>query len=129
MLSEVLLFSLSGVPFSPTQYLTANLAHMYLTMAILGFMLLVLGIHVFVRLRNQALMPRDPDTLLGAWSYVAASEMREDFEYLALHDTETRARRVQSWGKQYQFAEQICMDGVQRLALDEVANKCVVYRA
>lgn len=124
ILSELLLVALSGVAFSPYMLQVANNASMYAAMGILSFMVLVLGVHVFRKLRGGAWMLREPDTLLGVWSYLAASEMREGFEGLALTETNVRARRVQSWGKSFRFGEHICVDGVQRLALDEVQSGC-----
>lgn len=74
LLAEVLSVSISGVPFSTGQTWLNFLVVAYISMAILGVMILA-TIAVFIHRRREPKIPVVPDTLGAKMSYIAGSKM------------------------------------------------------
>ncbi|KAI9742735.1 MAG: hypothetical protein M1835_003011 [Candelina submexicana] len=117
ILSEILVIMLAGVPFQSAQTWFAFLVSAYLSMTILGIMIIAL-VAIFWW-RTSIKMPRMPDTLAAVWSYLCASFLLEDFEALEGLDEKERDKRIRSWGKRYEFGKKMGVDGVVRWAVDE----------
>jgi hypothetical protein len=72
ILSDVLLIAIGGVPFSQGSLQEAYLYSSYLSLAILGWMILVvLGIFWWRAQVRKLRMPREPDTILSVWLMLA----------------------------------------------------------
>jgi hypothetical protein len=74
LLSQVLIIAVPGVPFSAGQIAPAYRASTFVSLAILGVMVLAFGV-VLARRRGDPPMPRDPDTPAHVWLYLCASRM------------------------------------------------------
>jgi hypothetical protein len=74
LLSQVLIIAVPGVPFSEGQIMPAYRASTFVSLAILGVMVLAFGV-VVARRRGDPPMPRDPDTPVHVWLYLCASRM------------------------------------------------------
>ena len=74
LLSQVLIIAVPGVPFSEGQIVPAYRASTFVSLAILGVMVLAFGV-VVARRRGDPPMPRDPDTPVHVWLYLCASRM------------------------------------------------------
>ncbi|KAK5019867.1 hypothetical protein LTR39_000093 [Cryomyces antarcticus] len=122
ILAEVLVITITGVPFASGQTWLQFLVSVYLSMGILGIMVLVVVALFFWR-RRAPHLPRDPDTLAAVMSYVGASRMLDDFEGLEGMERKERDRMVKSWGKTYGYGWFVGRDGVGRWAVDEDAGR------
>lgn len=72
ILSDVLLIAVGGVPFSHGSFYEAYLYSSYISLAILGWMALVMFGVFWWRLQVRRLrMPREPDTILSVWLMMA----------------------------------------------------------
>ena len=115
LLSEVLVVVLAGVPFSSSQTWIAFLVSAYLSMGILGLMILTLLSLFFWR--RKPIMPRMPNTVAATMSYLCASHMRKDFEKLGgLRGTEEMAK---VGGERYAYGLSRGTDMVTRWAVDK----------
>jgi hypothetical protein len=74
LLSQVLIIAVPGVPFSQGQIMPAYRASTFVSLTILGIMVLTFGV-VVARRRGDPPMPRDPDTPVHVWLYLCASRM------------------------------------------------------
>jgi len=74
LLSQVLIIAVPGVPFSEGQIAPAYRASTFVSLAILGVMVLAFGV-VVARRRGDPPMPRPPDTPVHVWLYLCASSM------------------------------------------------------
>ncbi|TKA63885.1 hypothetical protein B0A49_08402, partial [Cryomyces minteri] len=110
ILAEVLVITITGVPFASGQTWLQFLVSVYLSMGILGVMVLVVVALLFWR-RRAPHLPRDPDTLAAVMSYVGASRMLDDFEGLEGAESKERDRTVKSWGKTYGYGWFVGRDG------------------
>ncbi|KAI9710402.1 MAG: hypothetical protein M1812_007438 [Candelaria pacifica] len=117
ILSEILVIMLAGVPFQSAQTWMAFLVSSYLSMAILGIMIIALVAIFWWRAGIK--MPRMPDTLAAVWTYVCASFFLDDFKGLEGLDEKERDKRIRQWGKKYEYGQKMGVDGVIRWAVDE----------
>ena len=74
LLSQVLIIAVPGVPFGAGQIWPAYRASTFVSLAILGVMVLAFGV-VVARRRGDPPMPRDPDIPVHVWLYLCASRM------------------------------------------------------
>jgi hypothetical protein len=74
LLSQVLIIAVPGVPFGAGQIIPAYRASTFVSLAILGVMVLAFGV-VVARRRGDPPIPRDPDTPVHVWLYLCASRM------------------------------------------------------
>jgi hypothetical protein len=88
LLSQVLIIAVPGVPFSEGQIVPAYRASTFVSLAILGVMVLAFGV-VVARRRGDPPMPRAPDTPVHVWLYLCASRMVD-----TSHGLEVVGRRV-----------------------------------
>lgn len=79
LLAEVLSIAIAGVPFAPGQLFLNFLVVAYMSLAILGIMLLA-AIAVIVHRKYEPRIPVVPDTLGPKMSYLVGSKMLENFD-------------------------------------------------
>ncbi|ETN41966.1 uncharacterized protein HMPREF1541_03905 [Cyphellophora europaea CBS 101466] len=72
ILSDVLIITVGGVPFSQGRFFDAYLYSSYISLAILGWMVLVMLAVFWWRAQVKRLrLPREPDTILSVWLMMA----------------------------------------------------------
>ena len=116
LMSEVLIIVLPGVPFSPGEIWQAGMISIYLSMAILGLMLLTF-VALMLRPKGPDL-PRRPDTLGAMVMYLCDSSMTSDFADLSGLETRARDRWVMEKDRLYCLNYGVGMDGRMRWQVD-----------
>ena len=109
---------ISGVPYATGQTRMQFLVSTYMSIAILGIMIIVASLVVFSRTREPRI-PRKPDTLGAVLSYMSGSRMIDDFAGLEYLDDDSRSRVVRQLGKKYEFNEMIRRDGKFGWTIDD----------
>lgn len=118
ILADVLVISLAGVPYSPGQIWMELIVCSYLSMVVLGTMIIAV-ITLLVWRRKSPDLPRAPDTLLGVISYLADSNMLGDFDGLENVEKKEMDDRIGGLGKRYGYGRNFGMDGQKRFMVDE----------
>lgn len=118
VLSDVLIVTLARIPFSPGEIYLELLVASYMSMGILGIMVLVL-VGLFFWRRGLPYMPRSPDTLAGAISYICDSQMVENFEGCEWLDNKGLDKRVAGMGQMYSYGTYRGVSGKSRWMVDE----------
>ena len=118
ILADVLVISLAGVPYSPGQVWMEFIVCSYLSMAVLGVMIVTLIILLVWR-RKSPDLPRAPDTLIAVMSYVADSNMLEDFEGAEDMSKKELDNRINGLGKVYGYGWSLGVDGQKKSMVDE----------
>ncbi|MCJ1285172.1 hypothetical protein MMC26_004510 [Xylographa opegraphella] len=116
LMSEVLIIVLPGVPFSPGEIWQAGMMSIYLSMAILGLMLLTF-VAVMLRPKGPDL-PRKPNTLGAMFMYLCDSSKTADFADLACLETRARDRLVRDKDRLYCLKYDLGTDGSMRWQVD-----------
>ncbi|TKA38548.1 hypothetical protein B0A54_09483 [Friedmanniomyces endolithicus] len=117
--AEGLNIVISGVPYATGQTWTQFLVSIYMSLGILGLMVVVSVLVVLSR-RREPKMPRKPDTVGTVMSYLSTSKMLHDFDGVDWQDGEERDRRIRLVGKRYTFLQRRREDGKQAWSVDEV---------
>lgn len=117
ILSEILVIIVATIPFSTDEYWLAYLAGTYITFSILGIQILVFTIMMTWWRWTGPRLARDPDTLLGVWALLAASEIRQDFDDLGTAGRHDLVNTVMAWDKRYWLGEVVGKDGVARMGI------------
>ncbi|KAK5713583.1 hypothetical protein LTR15_011283 [Elasticomyces elasticus] len=117
--AEALNIVVSGVPYATGQTWTQFLVSIYMSMSILGFMIIVSAVVIMMRIREPK-MPRKPDHIAAVMSYLSSSRLLHDFEGVDWQDGEDRDRRIQLVGKRYTFEQRRRDDGKHAWVVDEV---------
>jgi hypothetical protein len=89
------------VPFNVVEYERILFVSEYLCIGILGFQILVLGAYFLWWKRSGPRLPRHPDTLAGAWSLLAESQLARQFDDLSMMGRKDLIQTVQGWKKTY----------------------------
>ena len=118
LFAEALNIVISGVPYASGQTLKQFLVSSYMSLAILGLMLLV-SVGMIVRRFWEPEIPRKPNTLGGVMSYLCSSRMLDDFEGTEGLDERTMRARFRGLGKKYEFCETVRRDGKLAWTVDE----------
>jgi hypothetical protein len=118
ILSEILVISLSGVPFSPQQIYIELLVCGYTSMGILACMAVGL-IRLWWWRRGGPSMPRDGNTVMGVMSFVCGSRMLDDFEGFEWLGGRELEKRVSGVGKRYGFGRWKGVDRRWRWMVEE----------
>jgi hypothetical protein len=118
ILSDVLIITLAAVPYSPGQVWMELIVCSYTSMAILGITIIAV-VAVLMWRRQSPDLPRAPDTLMAVISYVANSNMLDDFEGLEYLEKSGLDDRVNGLGKRYSYGRNVGADGQKRLMVDE----------
>lgn len=118
LFAEALNVVISGVPYASGQTLTQYLVSSYMSLAILGLMILV-SIAMIVRRFREPEIPRKPNTLGAVMSYLCSSRMLDDFEGTEGLDERTMRMRFRGTGKKYEFSETVRRDGKLAWTVDE----------
>ncbi|KAK5725073.1 hypothetical protein LTR17_013272 [Elasticomyces elasticus] len=117
--AEALNIVVSGVPYATGQTWMQFLVSIYMSMSILGFMIIVSVVVIIMRYREPK-MPRKPDHIAAVMSYLSSSRLLHDFEGVDWQDGEDRDRRIQLVGKRYTFEQRRRDDGKHAWTVDEV---------
>lgn len=121
--AEILNIMISGVPLASGQTFHQFLASAYLSMAVLGLMILTIAL-LIVRLRHcEPALPRKPDTLGSVMGYMGRSAMLDDFEGSEWDSATERSSRLQHFGKRYECRELMRLDGRRGWGVDEAAQQ------
>ncbi|MCJ1378753.1 hypothetical protein MMC17_001852 [Xylographa soralifera] len=116
LMSEVLIIVLPGVPFSPGEIWQAGMMSIYLSIAILGLMLLTF-VALMLRPKGPDL-PRKPNTLGAMCMYLCDSSMTADFADLSCLGTRARDRWVREKERLYCLKYDLGTDGSLRWQVD-----------
>ncbi|KAI9889297.1 MAG: hypothetical protein M1814_005604 [Vezdaea aestivalis] len=116
VLAEILIITLSGIPFNDGQLFTAFCVSVYLSISILSFMLLTL-LAVFLR-PGELKLPHTPNTIGSVLSYLCASITLKDFAGLSTLNNKMKSRRIKDMGRRYTFDVLRDGDGVMRWTID-----------
>lgn len=105
------------VPYSSDEYWMAFLAGTYVTLSILGLQILTfIAMVTWWRLTTPNL-DRSPDTLMGVWTLLAASSIREDFDDIGTAGRDDLVHTVLAWDKRYWLGEVVGKDGIMRMGI------------
>ncbi|TKA83787.1 hypothetical protein B0A55_00052 [Friedmanniomyces simplex] len=116
--AEALNIVISGVPYATGQTITQFLVSIYMSLAILGVMVVV-SVVVILSRRREPRMPRKPETVGAVMSYLATSRMLQDFDGVDWQDGAERDRRIRLVGKRYTFEQRRREDGKFAWGVDE----------
>ncbi|KAL2059971.1 hypothetical protein VTL71DRAFT_10126 [Oculimacula yallundae] len=117
VLCDPLTVSLANVPFSSGMTYETFIICVWISISILGFMLLTLFV-VLVRIGRFGGEVKVPSTLGGKMRLLAGSGLAERFRDLADMDTETRDEVIKGWGLKYKIGVFTGVDGVRREGVD-----------
>ncbi|KAI9774061.1 MAG: hypothetical protein M1840_005154 [Geoglossum simile] len=120
LLSELLVVTLSGIPYRPGQLRQEFLLCGIATFAILALMLAVLALASTWRRFFLPHLPRKPDSVAAVMTYVSGSSMNADFEGLEGLPVAQRDGQIKKFGKRYGYGLVRRGDGGVRWAVDEV---------
>jgi hypothetical protein len=105
------------VPYSSDEYWMAFLAGTYVTLSILGLQILTFTAMVTWWRWTTPNLDRDPDTLMGVWTLLAASSIREDFDDMGTAGRDDLVHTVLAWDKRYWLGEVVGKDGIMRMGI------------
>jgi len=118
VLSKFTPIMLANIPFNLTQTWTVHLVYAWLTVGILGFMIVSLGLwSVIVK---YPYLPVDPGNLLGQIAYVCDSAMVDDFRGKSLLKSKERDKAVMALSLKYKFGKIVGLSGEVRPGIDHV---------
>ncbi|KAH7395537.1 hypothetical protein BKA64DRAFT_708932 [Cadophora sp. MPI-SDFR-AT-0126] len=117
VLCDPLTVSLANVPFSSGMTYETFVICVWISVSILGLMLLTLSV-VLVRIGRFGGEVKVPNTLGGKMKLLAGSHMVERFRHLGDMDTETRNNIVKGWGSTYKIGTVFGVDGIRREGVD-----------
>lgn len=100
VLTEVLVVTLSGVPFSSAQSYTGFFVSTFLSTAIITLLLMTLP---FVFLWTMLTSPVQRDSIAARLSYLCGSTILASFTTLSTLDQKERDRSIESMGKLYEM--------------------------
>lgn len=112
--------TLSNVPFSRLETWQTQIVCAWLSIATLGFMLLVVAASFLVRWPH---MPVDPRTVAGAMYYVCDSWMLESMEGMATSTKAERDARMRHLKQNYMYGNREGVSGKSRLGVDVVDDR------
>lgn len=116
--AEALNIVISGIPYANGQTLSQFLVSSYISLAVLGLMIVVMALIIGRRFWEPRI-PREPRTVGAVMSYLCGSRVVDDFEGCEGLDERTRGQRVRGWGKKYGFCERVRGDGKLAWSVDE----------
>jgi len=117
IISEILVIMIVTVPYSSDEYWLAFLAGTYVSLSILGLQIITFIIMVTWWRWTTPNLDRDPDTLMGVWTLLAASGIREEFDDMGTAGRDDLFRTVLAWDKRYWLGEVVGKDGVMRTGI------------
>lgn len=117
ILSEILVIVVATIPFSTDEYWMAYFAGTFVTISILGLQILAFIVMMTWWRWTGPNLARDPDTLLGVWTLLAVSDIREDFDDLGTAGRKDLVNTVMAWDKRYWLGEVAAKDGIMRMGI------------
>lgn len=112
--------TLSHVPFSKTETYLTQLVCSWLSIAILGLMILTLVASFFVKWPH---LPVDPRTIAGAMYYICDSGMLETLDGMSTMQKRDRNMGIRRMGRKYGFGYIDGLNGRRRVGVDIVDEK------
>ena len=125
-LGEGLNIVISGIPYAKGETLMQFSVSMYMSIGILGTMIVAIGFLILSRIREPRI-PRRPDTLGAVMSYLSGSRILDDYEGMECLDERTRHGHLRLMGKKYEFKEMIRRDGKFGWAVDETFGQSMYH--
>lgn len=113
--SEFMPILLANIPYTITQTEITHRVCLWLSIAILGLMVLTITLSFYIVWPH---MPVDPRSVAGAMYYVSESGMLGCFDGMASLDNAQRERRVEQLGGRYWYGEVVTQAGVSRPAVE-----------
>lgn len=104
ILSDFLIVAVAGVPYSTAQVWQAFLVSAYVSMGILGVMILsTFGVFWWRESLRKLKMPREPDTLLSVWLMLCddGNSLRTEFDGWETTGERERAKACRNRGAKY----------------------------
>jgi hypothetical protein len=126
ILSDILILSILGVPYSNSEIKPASLASFYTSFGILGIMLIAF-VAVIIWRRSNPPFPRQPDTLASVWTYLCASNMLEDLEGMEFMAEKARNKSITRAARRYFYGMANGSDGKDRYMVDHEGAGGAVY--
>lgn len=120
--AEALNIVISGVPFATGQTWSQFLVSSYMSMAILGIMILI-AIVVILQRRREPKIPVHPDTLAYKMYYLSGSRVLDDFEGAEWEKEKDRNRNLEMLRKRYSFQPVMRKDGRRTWLIDEAGHE------
>ena len=118
VLADILIIFLGAVPFEQGQIFLEMLVASFISMGLLGIMILGI-VALFLWKRRLPVLPRAPNTIAAVASYVADSRMLDDFEGYEYLDDRELSNRIAGLGKRYVYRKRPGSDGHLRYLIDE----------
>ncbi|KAH8901192.1 hypothetical protein GQ53DRAFT_674351 [Thozetella sp. PMI_491] len=115
ILSKFFPILLSNIPFNDTQTATTRIVTAWMTVGILGLMILVLLCSLFV---HTPYLPIDPSTVAGAMYYVCDSELGEDERDENQRRKEQAQRPVRNIQLRYLLGPMVGISSAKRIGID-----------
>jgi hypothetical protein len=122
ILSEFLVVALSGLPYRPGQLRSEFLFCGIASLAVLGFMVIMLLVVNLWRMLALPHLPRKPDNIAAVMTYVCDSVMNKDFEGLERVNLKERDKQIRELRKRYRYGLRRGEDGKERWVVDEVSR-------
>jgi len=116
VVSKFMPLLLANVPFTMTQTWAAFLVYAWLSVALLGLMILILL--AWSLLLRYPYFPVDPGTLIGGIYYTCDSYMVQDFQSLPGSSEKERRRRIREMGRTYRFGKMVGVSDSVRVGVD-----------
>lgn len=107
---EALNIVISGVPYSPGQMYSEYLVSAYMSLAILGWMILVFVVVLICRGQERRI-PVPPYTLAAKMSYLVGSRLCDDVGGSEWHQGQDRNERARISRKKYSLQQRTSPDG------------------
>lgn len=118
VLADVLTIFLGVVPFAAGQVFLELLIACFISIGVLGVMVLSVAA-LIVWKRRLPNLPLVPDTIAAVGSYISDSRMLSDFEGCEYLNNRDLANRIVGFGKRYVYGKRLGSDGQLRYLVDE----------
>ena len=123
LLVEALSIVISGVPYSRGQTYKTWLISEYMSLAILGIMIIASVLVIWHR-RQEPKISVLPETLGAKMIYLNGSRMADSvFDGLSIEKSRVRDKRLRALGKEYEFRPMIRADGKRTWLVDEATER------
>jgi len=121
LLIEVLIVTLTGVPYSGSQIWKDAKICMRLSSTIICITIITIAVILLRRKRVERRLPRVPYSLATVIGYIYAARMLDSLIGLSILESKARNRRIMEIGrgKKYGFGWTVGSDGAERVGVDE----------
>ncbi|KAI9882704.1 MAG: hypothetical protein M1823_005551 [Watsoniomyces obsoletus] len=122
ILAEILIISLGSIPFNEGKVHRSFIGATWLSVSILGLMMISLGI-IYIR-RHRPHLPRSPETIGAVLSYLCGARMLQDYSELSKLDRNARDRWIVGLKRTYTLNKELGVDDQIRWCVDYDGPTC-----